>query len=150
MCALRGLHTGETMEVAGAVMKRMWHEIEQGKDFTRVSVFGSIKTKARWESAGALERRAGVPNVDPTDPAVIGEMENLAYEEEFSAVLVDDYSDLYDAIAQLTETQRLVIELLYLEDLSVTEVAEYLGKEPNAVSQIKFNALKKLLLIMGA
>jgi len=148
VCAIRGLYEGETLEVAGIVMKRMWDEIEGGKDFRQVSVYGSIKTKAGWESAGALERRAGSRNVELMDPADIGEMPEVEYEEDFGGVLAEDYSHLHEAIAQLTEPQQLVIELIYLEDLTVAEVAEYLSKKPNAVSQIKFNALKRLLLIL--
>jgi hypothetical protein len=39
---------------------------------------------------------------------------------------------------------------VYLDELSASEAAEYIGVEPNAVSQLKLNALKKLVLTMGA
>jgi RNA polymerase sigma factor (sigma-70 family) len=149
-CAMRGLTQGETLEVAGVVWKRMYDEVQSGKDFTHVSVYGSFVWKARWESAGALERRAGHPNVDLREPETISELAEVATEDDYSQVMGDDYTNLYEAIEQLTEKQRLVIELVYLDELSVSEAAEYIGVEPNAVSQLKFNALKKLALIMGA
>lgn len=150
VCAVRRLSPGETLEVTGIVMKRMWNELESGKDFTRVSVYGSVVTKARWEAGGALERRVASSTVELMEPAAIGELAEVATDDDYSYVMTDDYSDLYSAVDQLTETQRLVIELIYVDDLTVAEVAEYLGKKANAVSQIKFNALAKLALIMGA
>jgi RNA polymerase sigma factor (sigma-70 family) len=149
-CAMRGLTNGETMEVAGIVWKRMHAEVESGKDFRRVSVYGSFVWKARWESAGALERRAGSANVQLLEPERMAELAEVAVDDDYSHVMCDDYANLYEAIEQLTEKQRLVIELVYLDELSVSEAAEYIGVEPNAVSQLKFNALKKLALIMGA
>ena len=63
---------------------------------------------------------------------------------------IGGYEDLYSAMEQLTEKQLLVVELLYLEDLTVSEVPEYMGDKANAISQLKFNALKKLAFILGA
>jgi RNA polymerase sigma factor (sigma-70 family) len=149
-CAMRGLTQGETMEVAGIVWKRMWDELESGKDFREVSVYGSFVWKARWESAGALERRAGSPGTELMEPADIAELAEVAAADDYGRVMASDYHDLHSAIAQLTEKQRLVIELIYLEDLTVSEVAEYTGQKPNSISQLKFNALRKLSLILGA
>ena len=149
-CRMRGLHHGETLEVTTAVCERMWKEFERNKDFTRVSIYGSFVWKARWEAAGARERRAAVRNEELMEPAIIAQLAEVGADDAYPSLTADDYEDLYAAMEQLTEKQQLVMELLFLEDLSVTEVAEYMGAEPNAISQLKFNALRKLALILGA
>lgn len=149
-CRMRGLSHGETLEVTSIVCERMWKEVEGNKDFTRVSIYGSFLWKAKWEAGGARERRAGVANEELTDPETMARLAEVGADDIYPSVLAGEHDALYAAMAQLTERQQLVVELLYLEDLSVTEVAEYLGAEPNAISQIKFHALRKLALILGA
>lgn len=149
-CKMRGLHTGETLEVTAIVCERMWKEFERNKDFSRVSVYGSFVWKARWEAAGARERRAGVRNEELTEPAIIAQLAEVAVDDIYPSVTTGEHEELYSAMEQLSEKQLLVVELLYLEDLSVAEVAEYMGAKANAISQLKFNALKKLAFILGA
>ena len=149
-CKMRGLHTGETLEVTAIVCERMWKEFERKKDFSRVSVYGSFVWKARWEAAGARERRAGVRNEELTEPAIIAQLAEVAVDDIYPSVTTGEHEELYSAMEQLSEKQLLVVELLYLEDLTVAEVAEYMGAKANAISQLKFNALKKLAFILGA
>lgn len=149
-CKMRGLHTGEILEVTAIVCERMWKEFERNKDFSRVSVYGSFVWKARWEAAGARERRAGVRNEELTEPAIIAQLAEVAVDDIYPSVTTGEHEELYSAMEQLSEKQLLVVELLYLEDLTVAEVAEYMGAKANAISQLKFNALKKLAFILGA
>lgn len=149
-CRRRGLTEFETLEVTSIVGERMWKEFERNKDFSRVSVYGSFVWKARWEAAGARERRAGVRNEELTEPAIIAQLAEVAVDDIYPSVTTGEHEELYSAMEQLSEKQLLVVELLYLEDLSVAEVAEYMGAKANAISQLKFNALKKLAFILGA
>jgi len=151
-CAMQGLYDGEAIEVAGVVMMRMYNEFRSGKDFTDVSIYGSILYKTRWEAQGVRAKRhrpfRGDDELMP--PADLAGLSDLAHEDDYSDFVVDDYGYLYAALECLSDKQRRVLELFYLEDLSVSEVAEYLGATPNAVSQTKFQALKKLAAILGA
>jgi RNA polymerase sigma factor (sigma-70 family) len=149
-CRMRGLSHGETLEVTSIVCERMWREFEQGKDFSRTSIYGSFVWKARWEAAGARERRAGSAHEEPTEPDIIARLAEAGANDIYPSVLAEEYEELYAAMEHLTERQLLVVELFFLEDLSVSEVAEYMGADPNAISQLKFHALKKLALILGA
>lgn len=54
-----------------------------------------------------------------------------------------------DALSQLTEEQREVIVLKFIEDVSHNEIATILGKRPDAVRALSSRAIKELRLIMG-
>lgn len=56
----------------------------------------------------------------------------------------EDYSDLYDAIGHLTERQRLMIVLYYLEGYSTKEVAQILKTTVASVKMNLTRARKKL------
>jgi len=53
-------------------------------------------------------------------------------------------SELVDAISKLTHEQQLVLSLFYKEELTIAEIAEIMEEDPKRVSQIRFQAIKKL------
>ncbi|MDD6807466.1 MAG: sigma-70 family RNA polymerase sigma factor [Oscillospiraceae bacterium] len=53
-------------------------------------------------------------------------------------------SELVDAITKLTYEQQLVLSLFYKEELTIAEIAEIMEEDPKRVSQIRFQAIKKL------
>ena len=53
-----------------------------------------------------------------------------------------------DAIAQLPEREQLVMQLYYVEELNVYEIAEVLSVTTGRVSQIKSAAIKNLRLLI--
>ena len=57
--------------------------------------------------------------------------------------------ELMDALYQLTEARRAVIQYIYLEDLPAEEVARKLGKSVGAVYSLQFHGLEDLRKILG-
>ena len=60
------------------------------------------------------------------------------------------YMDLYAAIEQLRPEYREVIKLFYLDDLSVREIAQILGKNENTVKTQLSRAREKLKTLLEA
>jgi RNA polymerase sigma-70 factor (ECF subfamily) len=60
----------------------------------------------------------------------------------------DDAFCLAQALAQLSEAQRLSIELHHLEGLSLSETAEQLGRSESAVAGLLHRGLKKMRELM--
>jgi len=66
------------------------------------------------------------------------------------AVRGEEMTLLARALNQLSEDQRRVIELHHLEGISVTEVAELMGRTRPAVAGLLFRGLNKLRELMTA
>lgn len=67
-------------------------------------------------------------------------------------VIVDQdvYSDtLVNSIKKLNKEQQLVLSLFYKEELSVTEIADIMNTNSQRVSQVRFQAIKKLKKVMS-
>lgn len=79
----------------------------------------------RWEKAG---RESCDPPAEAPDPDT--DLEQRAM--------------LFQAVERLPDVQRRVIELRYVEDRSLLEVAEALGKTEGAVKQLQKRALERL------
>ena len=62
----------------------------------------------------------------------------------------DTYLDLHAAIEQLRPDYREVIKLFYLEDLTVKQIAQVLGKNENTVKTQLFRAREMLKTILEA
>lgn len=65
-------------------------------------------------------------------------------EDEAEPDTSDEVLDLREAIRRLPDSQREVITLYYLQDLSVAEVAEILGKNKNTVAVTLMRARERL------
>lgn len=72
-----------------------------------------------------------LPASPESDPAVLVDREELCEE-------------LATSIAKLNHEQQLVLSLFYQEELTIGEIAEILQMETTRVSQIRFQAIKKL------
>ena len=79
----------------------------------------------RWEKAG---RESGDPPPDVAEPDE--QLERRAM--------------LFQLVERLPEVQRRVIELRYVEEKSLQEVAQELGKTEGAVKQLQRRALENL------
>jgi RNA polymerase sigma-70 factor (ECF subfamily) len=81
-------------------------------------------------------------------------------DDDSGAVAVEDQSDRSDrlteareareALAKLPETQRTVLELRFLQDLSVSETASVLGSNEQAVRAMTYRALRSLRAALAA
>ena len=60
------------------------------------------------------------------------------------ASLKEKSSILYECLEELTEEQREVISLRFIQELSTAEVAEQLGKKETAVRQMQVRGLRTL------
>lgn len=56
--------------------------------------------------------------------------------------------ELVAGLSQLTEDQREVVSLKYLNDYSVAEIAKQIGKSEEAVRQLQCRGLKALRMVM--
>jgi RNA polymerase sigma factor (sigma-70 family) len=136
-CRLK-LHTeAEQTAVAAEVAIRLLSELKRGRRYRvpfRVVVHQVIGWKINEHFAGTklreveLEEWMHEASTDGTAP-----LEELLAGQGFEALLEG-----------LTELERQVVTLRYNDDLDFGEIAERLGKEPNAVHQIHYRALAKL------
>jgi len=67
---------------------------------------------------------------------------NPTPEEEL--ILNDMKSRLADAISRLSDREKLILQLIFVEELDLKSISEILGISVSRVSQIKTAALKKL------
>src|SRR3984893_8413947 len=63
--------------------------------------------------------------------------------------LIEHRSRLFQLVGQLPEVQRCVIYQRFIEQCSVREIAQQLGKTEGAIKQLQFRALQSLRAQMG-
>ena len=85
----------------------------------------------RWQS---LSRESGRPAMEA--PSV--KLDNTEMER------TEHLAQLFRSVAKLPAEQRRVIEMRFVEEKSIREVAEVLGKSTGAVKQLQFRAYQKL------
>ena len=81
----------------------------------------------RWK---AQERERGTPGPEPS------------VEPDFAAV--EQQARLFRMVGQLPQEQRRVIELRFVEQKSIREIAAELGKSEGAVKQLQFRGIEGL------
>jgi len=75
--------------------------------------------------------------------------EKLANPEDIRLEDQDERGDLLKAMSGLSDARRQVIQLYYLDDLPLPEVARVMGKSIGAIHSLHFNALQDLRKILG-
>ncbi len=63
---------------------------------------------------------------------------------EEKAILTELKEKLIEALSQLSDKEKLVLQLIFVEELDLKSIAEILGVSVSRISQIKISALKKL------
>lgn len=63
---------------------------------------------------------------------------------ELDAAQRIDVEQIWKAVEELTEEQKLVVQLRFIEGKSVEEVAQQLGKSPGSVKALQHRALRQL------
>jgi RNA polymerase sigma-70 factor (ECF subfamily) len=64
-------------------------------------------------------------------------------------IVAEEHEELAQAITVLTDEQRDVVLLRFMEGLSINDVAEAMGKTPGAVKGLQHRALRALSEAMG-
>ena len=90
-------------------------------------------------------RKQKVRREQPMDEQAINPAQVLAD----PAVAVARQEDLRVAVAQLTDEQRELVTLKFIEGLSNEEVAEVTGRKPGAIRALQFRAFSALRDILG-
>jgi RNA polymerase sigma-70 factor (ECF subfamily) len=79
--------------------------------------------------------------------------ERLAMSDEQNptqrVIVAEQHEELAQAITALTDEQRDVVLLRFMEGLSINDVAEAMGKTPGAVKGLQHRALRALSEAMG-
>lgn len=70
--------------------------------------------------------------------------EPSALAAETDLQLIEYRARLFQLVGRLPEAQRLVIRQRFIEQRSIREIAQRLGKTPGAVKQLQFRALQNL------
>lgn len=79
--------------------------------------------------------------------AILRRQKNIVSIEDYQdieAVWSEDYSDLYEAVSQLSEETRICVTLYYLEGYSIKETAKMLDMTESAVKNRLFRARENL------
>jgi RNA polymerase sigma-70 factor (ECF subfamily) len=63
--------------------------------------------------------------------------------------VVEDRARLFRLVEQLPEAQRQVVQQRFVEQRSIREIAERLGKTEGAIKQLQLRALARLRAPMG-
>ena len=82
--------------------------------------------------------------VDKSDLTAVNPLAKLVEEDEER----EKYEPLYNAILQLTERQQQLVKMVYFNEMSQDEVAEYFGVTKSSISnamQRIYATLKKFL-----
>jgi RNA polymerase sigma factor (sigma-70 family) len=75
--------------------------------------------------------------------------EQLPNPEEINRASQEERQVLLQAMAHLSEARRQVIQLHYLDELSLPEIARQMGKSAGAIHSLHFNALQDLRKILN-
>lgn len=106
-------------------------ELHQTLFDVSLSVMVSINETVQDEENHATTRWAVLENPQAENP------EELLYEQETKEMLAK-------AIEQLPEKEKLVITMVYFEELSLTEIAQVLNLSTSRISQLHSKALMRL------
>ena len=84
-----------------------------------------------------LNRDPDIIHLDDVYVAVLPNLDTRIMEQELAAYL-------HKIIIALTEDQRAVVILRFMEDRPVKEVARIMRKQPNAIKQLQHRALRQI------
>jgi RNA polymerase sigma-70 factor (ECF subfamily) len=121
----RGLNPSLADEVAQEVMLTVWNNADRF-DSAKGSMSTWVFTIARNRLIDSV-RRQKRPEPDPSDPCWIGDREDQALTPELATVTRRRAESLRDALKSLPLEQRRVLEGLYFDGQSMSELADSTG-----------------------
>lgn len=138
-------------EAAAEVLQEVFWQVWQDAaryDPTRGSPEAWLVTRAKTRAIDRLRsvRRRDRTFVAPVDESVAPRREEQA---ENPAVVAEDRSLVQNALAQLPEAQRRVIELAFFEGLTQSEIAARLGEPLGTVKTRARLGLERLRGVLG-
>ena len=126
-------------DVLQETLLRAWTSIDRFEWRDETALLGWLRNTARnvvLENARRLQRSLILPaDFDPADPSPSASR---------VAARKERFARLEGSLAGLSEEHRQVILLARIERLPITEVAQRLGRSPDATSQLLRRALRKL------
>jgi RNA polymerase sigma-70 factor, ECF subfamily len=136
----------EFCSVANAIL----HDRERAKDAVQDAFVAALRRRSQWRGEGSLDAwlwravlNAARDRRRKREPILVPETPEEAPVEPASL-------DLADALAELTERQRLVLFLRYYGDLDYRQIAETLGVKPGTVAATIHQAQEHLRHRLGA
>lgn len=129
-------------DIANDVFLDIWQRAAGFEGRSRVTSW--MLGIARFKALSA--RRGRKPSVDPDD--ALSEMDDGSDTPEVAVQKLDKGAALKRCIANLPEEHRLVVDLVYYQEMSVAEAAAILDVPENTVKTRMFHARKKLSAMM--
>lgn len=131
-------------DLTSEVFLRMLEALKKGKQWKTTPdawIFGIARNvvadhyrKTSRRNEVVLDERLAMPDEqNPTQRVIVAE----------------EHEELAQAITVLTDEQRDVVLLRFMEGLSINDVAEAMGKTPGAVKGLQHRALRALSEAMG-
>jgi RNA polymerase sigma-70 factor (ECF subfamily) len=131
-------------DLTSEVFLRMLEALKQGKMWNTTPdawIFGI----ARNVVADHYRKASRQPEVALDERLAMPDEQNLTQR----VIVAEQHEELARAINGLTDEQREVVLLRFMEGLSINDVAEILGKTPGAVKGLTHRALRALTEAMG-
>jgi len=141
----------EFCSLANAIL----HDREQAKDAVQDAFVAALRRRRQWRGEGSLDawlwravlnaardRRRKHEAILVSDTAQVTPVE--------PSTSLDEPGDLADALAGLTERQRLVLFLRYFGDLEYRQIAETLDVKPGTIAATIHQAQEHLRHRLGA
>lgn len=130
-------------DLCGEIFVRALEALRRGSAW-RDSPQGWIMGIARNVVADHYRQRERLPEVQLSEQVTSAEHTNPLYQ----AIQSERARELVQAIRQLTNEQREVIVLRFLEGMDVQSVAQTLNKNPGAIKGLQFRAMRALAELM--
>lgn len=141
----------EFCSVANAIL----HDRERAKDAVQDAFVAALRRRRQWRGEGSLDAwlwravlNAARDRRRKHEAILVSETAQVAPAEPLT--LLEEPGDLSDALAELTERQRLVLFLRYYGDLEYKQIAETLDVRPGTVAATIHQAQEHLRHRLGA
>jgi len=141
----------EFCSVANAIL----HDRERAKDAVQDAFVAALRRRRQWRGEGSLDAwlwravlNAAQDRRRKHEAILVSETPQVPSVE--TSTSFDEAGDLADALAELTERQRLVLFLRYYGDLEYRQIAETLGVRPGTVAATIHQAQEHLRHRLGA
>lgn len=135
----------EARDMAQDSLSIFWQQRQRFKDASLKEVSAFLFTIVRNRCFNYLRHRKVI---DSKHQFLLDTTAGFEEVVESQLVKEDLYYRIYQEILQLPDAQQQLLKMIFVEDLSIDEIARRLGKTPNNVRNQKARALEKLRSIL--